>query len=57
MKEFICRLKKETDARIQVIGSMEADMLKKALEASLVVGSAFDRLKKFIVPYEFKDAA
>lgn len=45
MKVFVDKLEKETEARLQVVETMEADMLKKALEASHILGNAFDRLK------------
>jgi hypothetical protein len=56
MKVFVDKLEKEIEARLQVVETMEADMLKKALEASHILGNAFDRLKEFIVSYEFRDA-
>jgi len=56
MKVFIDKLEKEIEARLQVVETMEADMLKKALEASHILGNAFDRLKEFILSSEFRDA-
>ena len=57
MNEFVSNLKKELEIRLQKIETKEADMLKKSLEASHVLGEAFDRLKQFILSYEFQDAA
>lgn len=48
---------REIEARLQVVEKMEADMLKKALEASHILGDIFDCLKEFIVSYKFQDAA
>lgn len=57
MKDFVSNLKKEMEVRLQKIETKEADMLKKSLEASHILGEAFDRLKNYIVSYEFQDAA
>ena len=57
MKEFVYKLEKETEARLRIVEIKEADMLKKSLEASNILGEAFDCLKKFILSYEFQDAA
>ena len=57
MKEFIHKLEKETEVRLRMIEIKESDMLKKSLEASHILGEAFDCLKKFILSYEFQDAA
>ncbi|MDR1182799.1 MAG: RteC domain-containing protein [Bacteroidales bacterium] len=56
MKAFVYKLEKEIEARLQVVEAMEADMLKKSLEASHILGNTFDRPEKFITFYEFKDA-
>ena len=57
MKEFVNKLEKETKARLRIVEIKEADMLKKSLEASNILGEAFDCLKKFILSYDFQDAA
>jgi hypothetical protein len=57
MKAFVEKLEKEIEVRLQVVETMEADMLKKALEASHILGNIFDRLKEFIVSYEFQNDA
>ena len=57
MKEFVNKLEKETKARLRIVEIKEADMLKKSLEASNILGEAFDCLKNFILSYEFQDAA
>lgn len=57
MKEFVYKLEKETEARLRMVEIKEADMLKKSLEASNILGEAFDCLKKFILSYDFQDAA
>ena len=48
MKEFVNKLEKETKARLRIVEIKEVDMLKKSLEASNILGEAFDCLKKFI---------
>lgn len=55
MIAFIENLEKEIEARLQAVETMEADMLKKALEASHILGNTFNRLKEFTLSYEFKD--
>jgi len=57
MKKFVNKLEKETEARLRMVEIKEADMLKKSLEASNILGEAFDCLKKFILSYDFQDAA
>jgi len=57
MKKFVNKLEKETKARLRIVEIKEADMLKKSLEASNILGEAFDCLKNFILSYEFQDAA
>src|ERR1035437_1739193 len=57
MKEFVYKLEKETEARLRMVEMKEADLLKKTLEASRILGEAFDCLKKFILSYDFQDAA
>ena len=57
MKEFVNKLEKETKARLRIVEIKEADMLKKSLEASNILGEAFDSLKNFILSYDFQDAA
>ncbi len=55
MLVFIRKLKKELEAEINRIESTDANSLKKALEASHVLGNAFDRLKTFAITYDFRD--
>ena len=57
MKKFVFKLEKETEARLRLVEMKEADLLKKTLEASRILGEAFDSLKQFILSYEFEDAA
>lgn len=57
MKEFVHKLEKETEARLRIVEMKEADMLKKSLVASHILGEAFNSLKKFILSYEFQDAS
>lgn len=57
MKEFVYKLEKETEARLRIVEKKEAEMLKKSLEASHILGEAFNSLKEFILSYEFQDAS
>ncbi|OJU36949.1 MAG: RteC protein [Bacteroidales bacterium 45-6] len=54
MLEYIAKLRKETDDAIETIESSDSNILKKSLEASHILGDAFDRLKEFILSYEFQ---
>jgi hypothetical protein len=55
MFEYITKLRKETDELVDCIESSDNNILKKSLEASHVLAEAFDRLKAFILSYQFKD--
>lgn len=57
MKDFVRRLKKEVEADIRRIEAMDANSLKKSLEAFHVLGAAFNQLKTFILAYHFHDDA
>lgn len=57
MLEYVAKLRKETDDAIDGIESSDSNILKKSLEASHVLADAFDKLKKFILSYEFRDEA
>lgn len=57
MLDYITKLRKETDEAIDRIESSDSNILKKSLEASHVIGEAFNRLKKFIICYQFRDEA
>ncbi len=57
MIDYITKLRKETDGIIDRIESSDSNILKKSLEASHVLADAFDKLKKFILSYEFRDEA
>ena len=54
MLEYVAKLRKETDDAIKEIESSDSNILKKSLEASHILGDAFDNLKKFILSYEFR---
>lgn len=47
MKGFADQLEKEIDNRLKVIEKSNLNVLKKSLEASLVLGDAFQRLGDF----------
>lgn len=55
MIQFTSSLKKEVDASIEQIEYSESSIIKKSLEASRVIGDAFNRLKLFIQSYTFLD--
>ena len=57
MKIFISALEKELAGRLRKIESSDLNVLKKSLEASLVLGDAFQRLRDFITNYTFKNEA
>lgn len=57
MKAFVSALEKELAGRLRKIESSDLSILKKSLEASLVLGDAFQRLRDFITNYTFKSDA
>lgn len=57
MKIFISALEKEITGRLKKIELSDLNILKKSLEASLVLGDAFQRLRDFITNYTFKSDA
>lgn len=57
MKGFADKLEKEIDNRLKAIEKSNLNVLKKSLEASLVLGDAFQRLREFISTYTFKNEA
>lgn len=54
MLEYVAKLRKETDDAIDRIESSDNNILKKSLDASHILADAFDKLKKFILSYEFQ---
>lgn len=57
MKGFADKLEKEIDNRLKAIEKSNLNVLKKSLEASLVLGDAFQRLREFIAGYTFRTEA
>jgi len=57
MRVFINSLEKEIENRLKGIEKSNLNVLKKSLEASLVLGDAFQRLRDFIDPHIFKSEA
>lgn len=55
MIEFTSKLKKDIDAKIEQIECSEISIISKVLEASHILTEAFNRLKVFILSYEFKN--
>ena len=54
MLEYVAKLRKETDDAVDRVESSDSNILKKSLDASHILAEAFDKLKKFILSYEFK---
>ena len=57
MKQFVIRLEKEYERKLKIIESSDLNILKKSLEASLVLGDAFQQLRNFISTSTFKNEA
>ena len=57
MDTFVLNLKKEIEKKLKKIESADLNILKKSLEASLVLGDAFQKMKEFISTYTFRDEA
>ncbi|WP_282195025.1 RteC domain-containing protein [Alistipes ihumii] len=57
MKAFVSALEKELAGRLRKIESSDLNVLKKSLEASLILGDAFQRLREFVSSYTFKSEA
>lgn len=55
MIHFTSCLKKEIDEKIEQIECSEVSVITKSLEASRILAEAFNQLKTFILPYNFKD--
>lgn len=55
MIDFVEKLQKEIRLKIGRIEAEDKNILKKSLDASHVLGNAFDQLKEFIIAYKFKD--
>ena len=54
MIDFVRTLQKEINRKIEKVERSEGSTIKKATDASLILINAFDRLKKFIISYEFR---
>ncbi len=57
MNGFIIKLEQKVDKHLNKIEHSDLNMLKKSLEASLVLGDAFQRLREFIASYTFSTEA
>lgn len=55
MINFVDKLQKEIRRKIEQIEAEDKNVLKKSLDASHVLGDAFDRLKEFIIAYNFRE--
>lgn len=55
MDTFVLNLEKEIEKKLKKIESADLNILKKSLEASLVLGDAFQKMKEFISTYTFRD--
>lgn len=47
MKSFVYNLEKDIEKKLKKIESADLNILKKSLEASLVLGDAFQKMKEF----------
>lgn len=57
MNEFIRTLEKEVERKLRKIEDSDLNILKKSLEASLILGDAFQRMRDFVATYTFKNEA
>ena len=57
MNGFIIKLEQKVDKHLNKIEHSDLNMLKKSLEASLVLGDAFQRLREFVAGYTFSTEA
>lgn len=57
MEQFVNQLEKEIEKRLKKIECSDLNILKKSLEASLILGDAFQRLRNFVATYAFKNEA
>lgn len=57
MTEFIRTLEKEVEKKLRKIEGSDLNILKKSLEASLILGDAFQRMRDFVATYTFKNEA
>lgn len=57
MIEFVKNLQKEMNRNVEKIERTEENVIKKSLEVSHILGESFDRLREFIVSYEFENEA
>lgn len=57
MTEFIRTLEKEVERKLRKIEGSDLNILKKSLEASLILGDAFQRMRDFVATYTFKNEA
>ena len=57
MRSFVSTLEKEIEKKLRNLEHSNLNVLKKSLEASLVLGDAFQRLRDFITSYTFKTEA
>ena len=55
MDTFVNDLEKEIDAKLKEIESTDLNIMKKSLDASLILSNAFQKLKEFILAYTFHD--
>lgn len=55
MLQFTSQLKKEVDVKIEQIECSEISMIAKSLEASRILAEAFNQLKAFVLPYDFRN--
>ena len=57
MRSFVSTLEKEIEKKLRNLEHSNLNVLKKSLEASLVLGDAFQRLREFVAGYTFSTEA
>ena len=57
MFDFVGTLEKDVEKKLKKIECSDLNILKKSLEASLVLGDAFQRMRDFVATYTFKNEA
>lgn len=57
MRSFVSTLEKEIEKKLRNLEHSNLNVLKKSLEASLVLGDAFQRLREFVAGYIFSTEA
>ena len=57
MHTFISTLQKEINKQVESIERSDDHQIEKAKKAFSILGDAFNKLREFIISYQFKDDA